>query len=148
MNGNPFEVLRLDPGSSEEEVVRQAGRLRQRAPDEATLDSIRRAVQALTCSSEGRELLALLAHPGPGYATPVLDRLARAFRRPPVATEAATVPAPDLDELAELLGAQLGASLELPPLPFEAPGSEEAGGEIQRQTAEAVWQSMLANPGA
>ena len=27
---NPFEVLRLDPSSSEEEVVKQAARLRQR----------------------------------------------------------------------------------------------------------------------
>ena len=35
MSANPFEVLRLDPRASEEEIVKQAGRLRQRSADEA-----------------------------------------------------------------------------------------------------------------
>ena len=32
---NPYEVLRLDPAATDEEIVRQAGRLRQRSTDEA-----------------------------------------------------------------------------------------------------------------
>ncbi len=82
---NPFEVLRLDPSASEEEIVRHAGRLRQRVTDEETLSSIRQAVQALTAQPEERRRLALLTHPRPEYAHPALDRLAAAFRRPPAA---------------------------------------------------------------
>ena len=48
MSANPFEILRLDPSASEEEIVRQAGRLRQRATDGPALNAIRQAVQALT----------------------------------------------------------------------------------------------------
>src|SRR4051812_4444816 len=110
MSANPFEVLRLDPGSSEEEIVRRAGHLRQRAPDEATLNAIRRAVQALTGSSQERALLALLTHPNPGHTAPLLERFVQAFRRPPAATGMA-VPPLDLDEVADVLGGQLAASL-------------------------------------
>ena len=60
---NPFEALRLDPSSSEEEVVKQAARLRQRAADEAELAEVRQAVQALTGRPEDRLLHALLTHP-------------------------------------------------------------------------------------
>src|SRR5918912_670354 len=51
---NPFEVLRLDPSASEEEVVRQAGRLRQRVTDERSLNAVRQAVQELAGSAERR----------------------------------------------------------------------------------------------
>lgn len=81
---NPFEVLRLDPSASDEEVVRQGGRLRQRAADEETLAAIRQAVQALTANAEDRQLHSLLTHPRPCYRWPALERFAAAFRRPPV----------------------------------------------------------------
>ena len=54
---NPFEALRLDPSASEEEAVKQAARLRQRAADEAELTAVRQAVQALTGRPEDRLLL-------------------------------------------------------------------------------------------
>ena len=67
---NPFEVLHLDPSSSEEEIVKQAARLRQRAADEAELTAVRQAVQAL--DRPGR---------GPATARPV-DAPASGPRRP------------------------------------------------------------------
>ena len=39
-NANPFEVLALDPMATEEQVVEQAGRLRQRSTDEDTLTAV------------------------------------------------------------------------------------------------------------
>ena len=78
---NPFEVLQLDPATPLDEVVRQAGRLRQRATDEAAVTAIRQAVQALTQSSEERCLHELLTHPAPEYHVPTLDCLRAAFRR-------------------------------------------------------------------
>ena len=142
MDANPFEVLRLDPDSSEEEVVRQAGRLRQRATDEQSLNAIRQAVQALTGRAEERLLHALLTHPRPTHAWPALERFAAAFRRPPAAT-ASPVPPPDLNELAGLLRALLAEELELAPLPLEAVDAAEDAAEIERQMAEALWQSLL-----
>src|SRR5262249_628913 len=71
---NRFEVVHLDPGSTEEEVVRQAGRLRRRATDEATLNAVRQAVQALTARPDERALHALLTHPRPSYASPTLEQ--------------------------------------------------------------------------
>src|SRR5262245_48959872 len=93
---NPFEVLRLDPTASEEEIVRQAGRLRQRVTDEATLTAIRQAVQALTGRAEDRQLHALLTHPRPQWIAAELDRFAAAFRRPPAA-DGTAAPVPELD---------------------------------------------------
>jgi hypothetical protein len=84
---NPFEVLRLDPAAPAEEVVRQAGRLRQRATDEAAVAALRQAVQALTGRAEERGLHELLTHPRPRYHWPHLERFAAAFRRPPAAAE-------------------------------------------------------------
>jgi len=147
MTPNPYEVLRLDPSATEEEVVRQAGRLRQRSADEATLSAIRQATQALTGRPEERLLHALLTHPQPCYAWPALDRFAAAFRRPPPASANAP-PCPPLDarECARLLEGLLAEELELPPLPFEAPPAADDADEIERQAAEALWQSLLYDP--
>jgi hypothetical protein len=146
MRDNPFEVLRLDPGSSEEEVVRQAGRLRQRAHDEAALDAIRQAVQEVAGSPQARLLHALLTHPRPGYQAPELDRFVAAFRRPPQPAGPVEVPPLDLHEFAQLLGAHLAGGLDLTPLLFEPTGEQEPPEEIRRQTAEALWQSLLSDP--
>jgi hypothetical protein len=138
---NPYEVLRLDPSATEEEVVRQAGRLRQRSADEATLSAIR---QALTGRPEERLLHALLTHPRPCHTWPALDRFAAAFRRPPPApANAAPCPPLDVRECARLLEGLLAEELELPPLPFEAPPAADDADEIERQAAEALWQSLL-----
>src|SRR3954451_14499669 len=141
---NPFEVLRLDPASAEDEVVRQAGRLRQRATDEAALNAIRQAVQALTGRADERALHALLTNPRPCYAWPALERLAAAFRRPPAGTGGdVSCPPLALEEFRQLLWAVAAEELELAPLPFEMPAAGEDPGEVGRQTAEALWQSLL-----
>jgi hypothetical protein len=139
---NPFEVLRLDPGASEEEIVRQGGRLRQRETDEAHLARIRQAVQALTARPEDRRLLALLTHPRPAYMAAVLDRLAAAFRRPPTPVDTAS-PELDCEEFLNLLLAQEMEELEQQATPFEPVPATEDAGEIARQLAEAVWQSLI-----
>jgi hypothetical protein len=139
---NPFEVLRLDPGASEEEIVRQAGRLRQRAADEGSLDAIRQAVQTLTSSADSRLLHALLTHPRPGHGSASLERFVAAFRRPPATAEVAA-PRFDEAEFLRLLFLRVAEGLESGPLPFEPSGSEEGPEEIQRQWAEAVWLSMI-----
>jgi hypothetical protein len=148
MSDNPFEVLRLDPTSSEEEVVRQAGRLRQRAHDEATLDAVRQAVQTLTASPSSRRLAALLTHPRPSYHAPELERFVSAFRRPPLPATPPEVPPADPGEVARLLGAQLAPPQDFTPLPLEVPDADEPAEEIRRQTAEAMWQSLLNDPRA
>ncbi|HZY89574.1 MAG TPA: hypothetical protein VFE78_32430 [Gemmataceae bacterium] len=146
---NPFEALRLPPTASEEEIVRQAGRLRQRATGEAALNAIRQAVQALTGRAEDRALLGLLAHPRPCYQWPALDKFAAAFRRAPaVEAGAAACPPFDAEELTSLLLAAVAEELELPPAAFEVPAAAEDAAEIQRQSAEAVWQSLLCDPRA
>jgi hypothetical protein len=144
MAPNPYEVLRLDPSATEEEIVRQAGRLRQRSTDEATLAAIRQATQALTGRAEERLLHALLTHPHPCYTWPALDRFVAAFRRPPQ-TPVNTKPCPPLDdrEFAQLLEGLLAEELELPPLPFDALPATEDAAESDRQAAEALWQSLL-----
>ena len=144
MNMNPFEVLRLDPSATEEEIVRQAGRLRQRATDEATRNAIRQAVQALTARAEVRILHALLTHPAPCYHSPALERFAAAFRRPPATTDnAPACPEFDLKEFEDLIKEKWAEELELPLLPFEAIAAREDTDEIRRQTAEVLWQSLL-----
>ena len=148
MNVNPFEVLRLDPSASEEEVVRRGGQLRPRASDEATLTALRQAVQTLTGRPEERLLHALLSPPRPGYSWPALERLAAAFRRPPQAAAAEPVPPPELDlhEFAALLLPLVLAELDPAPLPFTPPPVEETPEEIARQTAEALWQLLPFEP--
>jgi hypothetical protein len=140
---NPFEVLRLDPAASEEEVVRRAGQLRRRAADEGAVAELRRAVQALTGRAEERQLLALLSHPRPGYSAPALERLAAEFRRAPTA-EIPPKPFPlDLAEFAELIGGRLAAELEAPPSEFEPLAADDDSDEIRRQSDEARWLSLV-----
>src|SRR5262249_62352551 len=79
-----------------EEVVRHAGRLRQRASDEATVAAIRQAVQALMGRAEDRLLHELLTHPGPCHDWPALERFATAFRRPPLPSAEASPTRPPL----------------------------------------------------
>ena len=149
MNDNPFEVLRLDPSATEEEIVRQAGRLRQRADDEATQNALRQAVQALTARAEDRRLFALLTHPAPRSSEPALERFVAAFRRPLTPSRAAEpCPALDVEEFTTLLYAFAVAELELLALPFEPLASDETPAEIERQTMEALWQNLPFNPGA
>ena len=144
---NPFESLRLDPDSTEEEILRAAGLLRQRAPDEETRNAIRQAVQALTTAAEARDLHALLTHPAPRYSWPALDRFVAAFRRPPAPADAPPVP-PDLDEWAALLRALLAEEVAPPPAQLEDPGVDEGPDDIARQTAEALWQALVSDPRA
>lgn len=147
--GNPFEILRLDPSATEEEIVRQAGRLRQRATDEATRNAIRQAVQALTARAEDRQLLALLTHPAPRHHWPALERFIVAFRRPPAAIESAELcPFLDLGEFIGLLNELSAEELELLPLAFEPMPEGESPEEMERQSAEAQWQNLLFDPGA
>jgi hypothetical protein len=148
-NANPFEVLGLDPTASEEQVVKQAGRLRQRNTDEATLTAIRQAVQALTGRPEDRLLHALLAHPQPVYAWPALDKFSNTYRRPPAPTTTpATCPPLDRAEFVSLLRAQLASELELSPLQFEPIPAGSDASEIEREAGEAFWQSLVGDPRA
>jgi hypothetical protein len=135
---NPFEVLRLSPATGPEEVVRQAGRLRQRAGDESAVAAIRQAVGALTGAAEERVLHGLLTHPGPCYNWPALDRFVAAFRRlPPPATAAeAGKPLLDLADIAALLGPLSAGEGQTPP-PAE---------EVERQAIAALWRCLLAEP--
>src|SRR4051812_44766668 len=95
---NAFEVLQLDPLSTPEEIVAQAGRLRQTAGDEEELNRIRQAVQALTAQPEDRDLLAMFTFPRPGYQLPERERFLQAFRRSPAPAAApATTDVPPLD---------------------------------------------------
>jgi hypothetical protein len=140
---NPYEVLRLDPSATEEEIVRQAGRLRQRSTPEE-LAAIRQATQALTGRAEERLLHVLLTHPKPCYAQPALDRFAAAFRRAPQ-TPVNTSPCPplDLQEFAQLLEGLLADELEFTPPPFDPLSATDDAEEIDRQAVEAMWQSLL-----
>jgi len=143
---NPFEVLRLDPGATEEEIVRQAGRLRQRVADEAEMNRIRQAVQALTGSAEERQRLALMTHPRPDYSPPELECLAAAFRRSPVTPTATACPELDQEEFRSLILAQVAEELDLPPQVFEPVSSAPNPGELRRQLAEALWLSLVCDP--
>ncbi len=145
---NPFEVLQLGPEATEEAIVQQAGRLRQRATDEATLTAIRQAVQALTGAPEQRQLYAVLTLPNPVYHWPMLARLATAFRRAPASAEEPVPPCPPLERerLAALVRPLVARTLEQGPLPLEMPIVEESAEEIQRQNAEALWQWLLMQP--
>jgi hypothetical protein len=141
---NPFEVLRLDPSSSEEEIIRRATQLRRRESDETALAELRRAVQALAGRSEDRLLQSLLAHPRPAYDSAVIERLAAACRkRPPVAAQASTCPPLDLNEFAAYLARWLSEELDTPPLPFESVDKGDEPAEIQLQSEEALWQSLI-----
>jgi len=147
MNDNPFEVLKLDPSATEEEIVRRAGQLRQTASEEE-LTAVRQAVQALTGRPEDRRLFALLTHPGAVHDWPELDRLEAAFRRPPqgAGREAVELPPLDLAEVAALLRPILLRELEDAPLALEPPAVKETPEEILRQTVEGVWAMLPFEP--
>jgi hypothetical protein len=146
---NPFEVLHLDPSAEEEEIVCQAGRLRQRAADEAERNAIRQAVQALTASPEARQLYAVLTHPRPEWSNATLDRFTAAHRRAP-ASEVVPAPCPplDLEEFTALLCELAAEELRFQPLELQGVPAPEEPQEIRRQTAEALWQSLLFDPRA
>jgi hypothetical protein len=141
---NPFELLQLDPATPAEDVVRQAGRLRQRATDEAAVTAIRQAVQALTGRPEERTLHEWLTHPAPCHAWPALERFSAAFRRPPQPACAApsTCPPPDPAGIAALLRPIAAAELDAPPPPFQTVGEIEERAEIVRQTVEGIWHTL------
>ena len=146
---NPFEALRLDPSASEEEIVKQAARLRQRAADEAELTAVRQAVQALTGDAEDRLLHALRTHPRPGHYAPTLDKFASTFRRAPSLNGGpAPIPAVDLKEFTDLLQANLIEELDFTPLRFEAPATTQDPEEIRQQIGEVLWQSLVFDPRA
>jgi hypothetical protein len=143
---NPFEVLRLDPSATEEEIVRHAGWLRQRASDEATLNALRQAVQTLMARPEERRLFALLTHPRPDHISAALDRFVTANRRPPAIDSTTTPPPPlDLDEFQSLMRAMLIRELEPPAIELEPLPAAVDPAELQRQYAEAVWLCQLAD---
>ena len=123
--------------------------LRQRVTEETVLNAIRQAVQALTVRAEDRLLFALLTHPAPCHHWPALDRLAAAFGRPPAATAApASSPPLDLEEFRDLLNRTVAEELELNLPPFEPIAEGERAEEVRRQTAEALWQSLVSDTGA
>jgi hypothetical protein len=146
MPDNPFEVLRLPPTAGAEEAVRQGARLAQRATDEAGRNTIRQAVRQLTGTDEERTLHALLTHPAPQYGHSALDQFQAAFRRAPEVRGERRAPALDLAECRALLLTALAAQLPPPALPLEPIDLAESGDEIARQTAEALWQSLVAQP--
>ena len=54
----------------------------------------------------------------------------------------------DIEEFADILYGLIAEELELSPLPFESFASGETPREIERQTAEVLWQSLIFDPGA
>lgn len=147
MSDNPFEVLRLDPSATEEEIVRRAGQLRQSATEEE-LTAVRQAVQALTGRPEERRLWALLTHPGTVHDWPALARLEAAHRRPPPGAnvEPSAPPTLDLAEVALLLRPLLLLELADDGLGLEPPVFEETPEEVLRQTVEGVWATLPFEP--
>jgi hypothetical protein len=147
MSESPFEVLRLPPTATEEEVVRQAARLCQRAGDEAARARYREAARRLTGDANERGLHALLTHAGAEYASPELEHFVNAHRRPPAGAAApAACPPLDRGEVAALLRAAVLAELAPAPLPLALVEAGEPPEEVARQTAEALWQGLVAEP--
>jgi hypothetical protein len=140
---NPFEVLRLAPSAGNGEVVRQAGKLRQRAGSEADINAIRQAVQALVGDAAERWLHEWLTPANPHYPGPAVERLAMLYRRVSAAPAPAECPPVDLEEFAALLRSELLERWQLPPLPLDAGGTEDPPEEIRRQLVEALWQGLV-----
>lgn len=142
---NAFEVLQLDPLSTPEEIVAQAGKLRQTAADEEELNRIRQAVQALTGHPIERDMLAMFTFPHPGYQLPERERFLQAFRRSPApaAPVATEVPPLDETEVAMLILGGLSEELAAPPAVLEPLPLVEAEEDIRAQQAESLWQSLL-----
>ena len=146
MADNPFEVLRLAPTAGPEEAVRQGARLARQTTSEADRNAIRQAVRQLTGTDEERALHALLTHPAPEYTSPLLEQFLAAFRQSPPTTAERPVPVLDREEFRGLLLAALAAQMPPPVLPLEPIELGEPADEIARQTAEALWQSLIAQP--
>jgi hypothetical protein len=147
MSESPFEILGLPPTASEEEVVRQAARLCQRAGDEAARARYREAARRLTGEAGERGLHALLTHPGADHASPELERFVNAHRRPPAGAAApAACPPLNRDEVQALLRAAVLAELAPAPLPLALVEAGEPAEEIARQSGEALWQGFVAEP--
>src|SRR5262249_19821663 len=109
---------------------------------------IRQAVRQLTGSDGERRLHALLTYPRPDLGSPALDRFQAAHRRPPQASATAPAPALDIEEFRDLLLAQLASEVAPPSLPLELPGGDDSADEVARQTGEALWQGLPAQPRA
>jgi hypothetical protein len=144
---NPFEVLRIDPDASDEQVVALAARRRQRAADDHELTAIRQAVQALTGEAEKRLLARLFTHPRPGWERSDLVRWVGAFRRPPLREEPSQTMHPgELGELANLLRSVLG---EGPDQLLARPGAWESPREGPMiRWLETCWKGLGATLGA
>lgn len=147
MTDDPFAVLRLAPDATEEAAVAQAARLARLAPDEASRNRIRQAIQRLTESPEAWQLLAELSHPRPEYANAEIERFVAANRRPPPATGDAAIPGVDWDEVRSLCLDVMAEALRPTPLPLSRGEVAESAAEIDRQSAEATWQGLMAQPG-
>ena len=146
MSDNPFEVLRLPPAATPDEIVRQGARLCQTTADEAVRDAVRQAVRELTESDDARSLWALLTHPSPSYGAAELDRLAASYRRPPQAQALRANAALDAEEFRTLLLATIAGEPQPVRPPLERTEAGEQAEEIERQTSEALWQSLVAQP--
>lgn len=148
MPENPFEVLRLPPEASAEDAVKQAARLSQLAADEPSRNRIRQAIQELTSSADAWTLAALLTHPRPEHTSAELERFVAAHRRPPATTGGEiSIPGVDWEEVRAILIEALADEQRVPPLPLERVEVAESAAEIDRQTAEAIWQGMVGRIG-
>lgn len=147
MSDNPFEALKLPPSASAEDAVKQAARLARVAADEAARNRARQAIQELTSSAEAWALAALLTHPRPEYTNAEVERFIATHRRPPASAGEVVVPGVDWDEVRGLLIDALADEQRFTPLPLERVEVAESAAEIDRQTAEAVWQGLVAQPG-
>jgi hypothetical protein len=141
--GNPFEVLRLDPSSDGEAIVRRAGHLRQRAGSEQEISAIRQAVQVLMGDAAERCLHEWLTPRNPHYPGPAIERLAMLFRRAPAVPAPTECPPVDAEELADLFRPLLIERWRLPPVPLDSRGTEDTPDEIRRQIVEALWQCLV-----
>lgn len=142
MGNNPFEILQLSPEATPEQIVRQGARLAAIA-DEETRNRLREAVRELTGDEAARQIHAMLAHPQPSHESVVLERFQSAFRRPPVAAPQVCPPL-DREEYERLLLRTLAEAP--PPAHLEPLDAPEPAEEIERQTAEALWHSLPADP--
>lgn len=145
MTDSPFDILGLPPTAGEDEVVRQAARLCGRTSDEAARGRYREAARLLTGDAARRELFALLTHPGSHPESPELTRFVNAHRRPP-ASPAAPAARPPLDaaEVRAMLREARLAELAPAPRPLALVEAGEPADEVARQTAEALWQGLVA----
>lgn len=145
MMEQPFEVLRLPPTATAEQAVRQAARLTQLAPDEATRNRVRQAIQQLMASPQAWTLASLLAHPLPQYERPEVERFVAQHRRPPAGLAAAPLPEVDWEELRAVRLDWLESQRSLPTLPLEPMPNAEAEEAPAENTA---WPRLVDQPGA